>query len=141
VGQIVYRACLIIFWITLNCCTMPFGVWVEPLWREQSKFRFLQFPGNIPVIAVALPILLAYAAYRTFLVFGIWHVILPFAAIGATAAIFLGSFIGLNVFRERGARGARDKGLPTHCKPPRVPRCSNQMVNPDRDLGSPSSEP
>jgi hypothetical protein len=110
VGQIIYRACLIVFWITLNCCTIPFGVCVEPLWREQSKFRFLQFPGNIPVIAIALPILLAYAGYRTFQVFGIWHVILPFAAIGATAAIFLSSLIGFNVLREGGARVARDEG-------------------------------
>jgi hypothetical protein len=110
VGQIVYRACLIIFWITLNCCMIAFGVWVEPLWRERAKFRFLQFPGNIPVIAIALPILLAYAGYRTFLVFGIWHVILPFATIGATAAILLLSFIGLNAFRKHGAPVARDKG-------------------------------
>ena len=109
-GQYFYRACLIISWITLNCCTIPFGVWVEPLWREQSKFRFLQFPGNIPVIAIALPILLVYAAYRTFLVFGIWHLILPFATVGATAAILLLSFIGLNAFRKHGTRVARDKG-------------------------------
>jgi hypothetical protein len=110
VGQIVYRACLFIFWITLNCCVIAFGVWVEPLWRERPKFRFLQFPGNVPVIAMALPILLVYAAYRTFLVFGIWHVVLPFATIGGIAAILLVSFIGLNAFRKHGARVARDKG-------------------------------
>jgi hypothetical protein len=109
-GQILYQAALVIFWIALNCFTIPFGVWVEPLWRERSKYRFLQFPGKIPVIAVALPILLAYAGYRTFQIFGIWHVILPFAAIGATAAILLGSCIGLNISRERGARVARDRG-------------------------------
>ncbi len=110
VGQIVYEACLVIIWVTLNCCTIAFGVWVEPLWREQSKFRFLQFPGKIPVIAITLPIMLAYAAYRTFLIFGIWHIILPFAAIGAGAVILLGSLVGLNTFRERGARAARGKG-------------------------------
>jgi hypothetical protein len=100
-----------IFWITLNGCTIAFGVYVEPLWRKQSKFRFLQFPGNIPVIAIALPILLAYAAYRTFQVFGIWHVILPFAAIGTAAAIFLGSFIGFNFLQKHVARArvARDE--------------------------------
>jgi hypothetical protein len=63
------------------------------------------------VIAIALPILFAYAAYRTVQISGVWHVILPFAAVGTTAAIFLSSFLGFNVIRKRGATAhtARDE--------------------------------
>jgi small-conductance mechanosensitive channel len=99
-GQISYRAFLIVFWITLNCCTIAFGVFVEPLWRRQATFRRLQFPGRIPVIALALPILAAYSAYRTFEIYGLWHVILPFAAVIVTGAVFLVSLAGFNVVRR-----------------------------------------
>ncbi len=99
-GQIVYRSCLVIFWITLNCCTIAFGVFVEPLWRKNATFRRLQLPGKIPVIAIALPILLAYAAWRTFQMYGIWHVILPFAFIAVSGAVLLGSLAGFNIVRR-----------------------------------------
>ena len=99
-GQIVYRGCLVIFWIVLNCCTLAFGVFVEPLWREKSHFRRLQFPGRIPVIAVALPILLAYATYQTYLSFGLWHVILPFVAVAVSVVFFLTLFAVFNIIRR-----------------------------------------
>jgi hypothetical protein len=99
-GQILYRAFLIFFWITLNCCTIAFGVFVEPLWRKRATFRRLQLPGRIPVIALALPILLANSAYRTFEIYGIWHVVLPFAAVIVTGAVFLVSLAGFNVVRR-----------------------------------------
>jgi hypothetical protein len=108
-GQIIYRVCLIVFWITLNCCTIAFGVFVEPLWHREASFRRLQLPGRIPVIAVALPFLLAYAAYRTIQIFDIWHVILPFAAVIACGTIFLGLLAGFNVFRKA-AFGSIDRG-------------------------------
>jgi hypothetical protein len=117
-GQIIYRACLIVFWITLNCCTIAFGVFVEPLWRRQASFRRLQFPGRIPVIAVALPILLAYAAYRTFQISGIWHVILPFAAVVVSGAILLVLLASFNVVRKAAFmpidRGGGAKGIQVH---------------------------
>ena len=100
-GQIVYRACLAIFWGTLNICTLPFGVFVEPLWRKFARFRLLQFPRRIPVIAVALPLLLAYAAYQTFQIYGVWHVILPFVAIAAASTTSLGLFGGFNLLRRK----------------------------------------
>lgn len=100
-GQIIYRVCLAISWISLNVGTLPFGVWVEPPWRKRARFRLLQFPGRIPVIAVALPLLLAYAAYRTSQGYGVWHVILPFAAVAAGATVSLALLGGFNLLRGR----------------------------------------
>jgi hypothetical protein len=88
------------YWIAV-VGTLPFGVWVEPPWRKRARFRLLQFPGRIPVIAVALPLLLAYAAYRTSQGYGVWHVILPFAAVAAGATVSLALLGGFNLLRGR----------------------------------------
>jgi hypothetical protein len=144
VGHIIYQACLIFFWITLNCCTLFFGVFVEPLWRDQPKFRLLQFPGRIPCIAIALPILLAYAAYRTFQLFGIWHVLLPFAAIGIAAPLFVGSLMGFNAIRQRDllARVARGGGALKLYRPAGVPILGNQASDVGGEIvGSPDLGP
>ena len=113
-GQIFYRAFLIFFWITLNCCTIAFGVFVEPLWRKGATFSRLQLPGRIPVIALALPILLANSAYRTFEIYGIWDVILPFAAVIVTATVFLVSLAGFNVVRRAAGVNRREGGSGRH---------------------------
>ncbi|MBU6461276.1 MAG: hypothetical protein KGK01_07400 [Bradyrhizobium sp.] len=99
-GQIIYRGCLTVFLITLNVCALSFGVLVEPPWRKFARFRLLQLPHRIPVIAVALPLLLACAAYRTFQHHSGWHVVLPFAAIAAAATTFLALFGGFNLLRR-----------------------------------------
>ncbi len=105
-GNVLYRACLIVFWATLNVFTTPFGVFVEPLWRQQARFRRLQFPGRIPVIAVALPILLSFAAYRTAETRGVWHVVLPFVAMALGGALSLALLVCFQLFqrRERSSR-------------------------------------
>jgi hypothetical protein len=100
-GQIAYRSCLSVFWLILNCGTIFLGVFVEPLWRPGSRFRFLRFPGGISVISVALPVLFAFCAYQTFLRYGAWHVFLPFIAIAAGGAMCLGVFAGINALRKR----------------------------------------
>lgn len=100
-GQIAYRACLFVFWLILNCCTAFLGVLVRPLWRPRPRFRFLQFPGGIPVISATLPILFFFCSYQTFLRNGAWHVILPFIAFAATSAIFFVLFAGINALRKR----------------------------------------
>ncbi|MCW5703767.1 MAG: hypothetical protein AB7I42_07350 [Bradyrhizobium sp.] len=100
IGHVIYRLCLAVAWITLNIGALPFGVWVEPPWRSYARFRLLQFPGRIPVISVALPLLLAWAAYRTFCAYGAWHVILPFAAIAVVATVSLLLLGGFNLLRR-----------------------------------------
>ena len=99
-ARVAYILCSFVFWLTLNVATLPFGVFVEPLWRRDAAFRRLSLPGRIPVIAIALPILLAYASYRTFLLFGLWHVIGPFLLVAATVIVFLGGLAGFNLARR-----------------------------------------
>lgn len=109
-GHAIYRLCLTAAWISLNIGTLPFGVWVEPPWRSYARFRLLQFPGRIPVIGVALPLLLAGAAYMTFRAYGVWHVILPFAAIAIGATTFLMLLGGFNLLRGAFQRRVRESG-------------------------------
>jgi hypothetical protein len=98
--RIAYLASTFIFWIVLNFATLPFGVFVEPLWKVDARFRRLQFPGGIPVISVALPLLLAFAAYRTYLVRGIFDVVAPFLLFAVTSIGLLAGLAGFNVLRR-----------------------------------------
>lgn len=96
-GHIIYRVCLAVCWITFNVCALPLGVWAEPPWRPFARSRLLQFPGRIPVIGVAAPLVLAYAAYWTFRIYGVWHVILPFAAVAGASAIYLALLVAFSL--------------------------------------------
>lgn len=100
-GGLLFLASIALFWLTLNCATLFFGVFVEPLWRSDAKFRLLQLPGRIPLIAICLPLLLAYAAYRTYQIHGVSHVVGPFLLVAGSVIFFLGSISLFNVLRRR----------------------------------------
>lgn len=105
-GTLVYLAVGALIFVTLNIGTLLFGVFAEPLWWPNARFRLLRFPNGLPVIPFAVAILLAFATYHTWVLrgpliaLGGWFVI----AGGALSLILV--FSALNVLRRRLARPA-----------------------------------
>jgi hypothetical protein len=100
VSALVYLIWMAVFWVTLNIGTLPFGVFVEPLWRPDARFRLLRLPGGIPLIAILLPALWSYAAYNTYLLRGVIFAIGPFILVAGAGAAFLACFVGFNRARR-----------------------------------------
>ena len=100
VGAMIYVACMWVFWVTLNIGSLPLGVFVEPLWRPEAKFRRLKLPGGIPLIAIALPILLAYTSYVTYLRRGLWFVVGPYLLVAVAGTFFIAAFVCFNLVRR-----------------------------------------
>lgn len=56
--------------LVINTATLPFGVFVEPVWRRNPRFRLLRLPGGLPLLVVASMVLGLYTGYRHVLAFG-----------------------------------------------------------------------
>lgn len=110
-GAIVFLACAFLICIVLNIGTILFGVFVEPIWRVDARFRRLAFPGGIPIISVALPILLAFAAWHNWLTHGIAQTLAPFVITAVLGFALLGCFVLFNRMRRKLQRlSLRDDG-------------------------------
>lgn len=97
----VFLACAFVICVVLNIGTMPLGVFVEPIWQADARFRRLTFPGGIPIIAVALPILLVFAAWRNWVAHGIALTLGPFVFTAVLALALLGVVVLFNRMRRR----------------------------------------
>jgi hypothetical protein len=92
-------ACLVI-----NAATLPFGVFVEPVWRRNPRFRLLRLPGGLPLLVVASLILGLYTGYRHVLAFG------PAMTFGGAAftlvlgVVCFAAVIAFNEIRQRATR-------------------------------------
>ncbi|WP_439496049.1 hypothetical protein [Bosea sp. (in: a-proteobacteria)] len=90
--------------LVINAATLPFGVFVEPVWRRNPRFRLLRLPGGLPLLVVASLILGLYTGYRHVLAFG------PAMTFGGAAfTLILGVVcfavvIAFNEIRQRGTR-------------------------------------
>jgi hypothetical protein len=97
----VYVALGALILVTLNIGTLLFGVYAEPIWRPNARFRLLKFPNGLPVIPFAVAILLAYASYRAWILRG------PFIALGGWFLVAGGALsliavmAALNALRRR----------------------------------------
>ena len=100
-GAVLFLICAFAICIVLNIGTLPFGVFVEPIWRTDARFRRLTFPGGIPIISVALPIWLAIAAWHNWMTRGIVHTLGPFVVIGMLGFGLLGCFVLFNRMRRK----------------------------------------
>ena len=88
-------------WIILNIGTLFFGVYTEPVWRLESRFRVLFLPGRIPIIAISVPVLLGFAFYRSWVAYGWLETVAPFLfTIGLGFGLY-GAFIAINILRRR----------------------------------------
>jgi hypothetical protein len=100
-GAVIFLACGVIICIVLNIGTLPFGVLVEPIWRDDARFRRLTFPGGIPIISVALPFWLALAMWHTFVTRGFVEMVGPFVFTAALGFGLLAAVVILNRMRRR----------------------------------------
>lgn len=108
---IVFLICGLAFSIVLNIGTLPFGVFVEPIWRADARFRRLTFPGGIPIISVALPFWLALATWHTFVTRGPAEAIGPFFFTPVLAFGLLGLVVVFNRMRRKSSKlTLRDDG-------------------------------
>jgi hypothetical protein len=82
--------------IVLNAGTLPLGVFAEPIWQKDGRFRRLSFPGGIPIIAVAAPLWLALAAWRNWATYGIAETLAPFLITALLGFALLGCCVLFN---------------------------------------------
>lgn len=98
---LVYLVCAAIIWIILNAGTLLFGVYAEPVWRPNTRFHVLFLPGRIPVVAIAIPVLLGFALWRSWLADGVLITAAPFVVtIGLGFGLF-GTFVAMNTLRRK----------------------------------------
>lgn len=100
-GAILFIACGLVICLVLNIGTLPFGVFVEPIWRDDARFRRLTFPGGIPIISVALPFWLALATWHTFMTRGLVEAIGPFIFTAGLGFALLAGVVILNRARRK----------------------------------------
>jgi hypothetical protein len=114
-GAVVFLVCAGIIFIVLNIGTIFLGVFVEPIWKPDARFRCLTFQGGIPIIAVAAPILLAIAAWRNWIAYGLADTLGPFVVTAALGFGLLGCVVLFNRMRRRLPRlFLRDGGPRAH---------------------------
>lgn len=100
-GAIVFLASAFLICVVLNIGTIPFGVFVEPIWRPDARFRRLAFPGGIPVISIALPFWLAIATWQTWVTRGVALALGPFVVTAVLGFALLACFVVFNRWRRK----------------------------------------
>lgn len=106
-GALVFVTAAALICAVLNVFTLIFGVFAEPVWRNEARFRFLTLPGGIPVIALAVPVLAAYGIYRSWILDGPLFTFGPWVVTTALGVALLGAFIAFNRWRRRQPPAAR----------------------------------
>jgi hypothetical protein len=100
-GTLAFILCGCVILVILNAGTLPFGVFAEPIWQKDARFRRLSFPGGIPIIAVAAPLWLALAAWRNWAMYGIAETLAPFVITALLGFALLGCCVLFNGVRRR----------------------------------------
>ena len=100
-GAVAFLVCAAGILVALNIGTVFLGVLVEPIWRPNARFRRLTFPGGIPVIAVAVPVLLVIASWRNWLSHGLASTLGPFILTAGLGFGLLGCIVLFNEMRAR----------------------------------------
>jgi hypothetical protein len=92
--------CGFVIWLVLNAGSLLFGVYVSPVWRPAVRFHVLFLPGRIPIIVIAMPVLLAFALWRSVQAYGLVITAAPLLITVALGVFLLGCLIVLNRFRR-----------------------------------------
>jgi hypothetical protein len=100
-GAAAFLFCGGVILIVLNIGTLPLGVYAEPIWQKDARFRRLRFPGGIPIIAVAAPLWLALAAWHNWATYGVAETLAPFIITGLLGFVLLGCCVVFNGIRRR----------------------------------------
>ncbi len=75
--------------VVLNFFSLFAGILITFLGKDHVRFQFLSFFGKVPVIAVALPVLFAYAVWHQSADHGALYVVWPAVAVLLIAAACL----------------------------------------------------
>jgi hypothetical protein len=100
-GALAFLGCASVILVVLNAGTLPLGVFAEPIWEKDPRFRHLRFPGGIPIIAVAAPLWLALAAWRNWATYGLVETLAPFVITVLMGFALLGYCVLFNGVRRR----------------------------------------
>jgi hypothetical protein len=103
-GMAIYCGIALLILLTLNLCTLPFGVLAEPTWRPKASFRLLRFSNGLPIIPFSVAVLFGYAAYRTWMLRGALMAVGPWLFVGILGF----AFVGLTMVYNR-SRGHKDR--------------------------------
>lgn len=98
---LVFVSCAAIIWIVLNAGTLLFGVYAEPVWRPNSRFHVLFLPGRIPIVAIAIPVLLGFALWRSWLADGVLVTAAPFLVTIGLGFVLFGAIVAANTLRGK----------------------------------------
>jgi hypothetical protein len=94
-----YFGCTFVIYVVLNFASLPLGVYAEPEWEPDARFRKLRFPGGIPVIGVATPLWLFIAAWQNWLACGLGLTLAPFLMTAGLGFGLLAFLVALNKLR------------------------------------------
>jgi hypothetical protein len=95
-GTMAYCAAAFAVFLTLNICTLPFGVLAEPIWWRNAGFRPLHFPNGLPITPFLATFVLVYASWCTWERHGPLMTIGPWLFVGALGAVGIGLSIAAN---------------------------------------------
>lgn len=98
---LVFFFCATVIWIVLNAGTLLFGVYAEPVWRSNTRFHVLFLPGRIPIVAIAIPVLLGFALWRSWLADGLLMTAAPFLVTMGLGFGLFGAFVAMNTLRRK----------------------------------------
>ncbi len=98
-GMAIYCSIALLIFLTLNLCTLPFGVLAEPMWRPKASFRILRFPNGFPIIPFSVAVLFGYSTYRTWLLRGALMAVGPWLFVGIFGLAFIVAAITYNRLR------------------------------------------
>ena len=100
----VFMICAFLICVVLNLFTLPVGVFAEPIWRANPRFRRFTLPGGTQIPYIAAPILGAIAAWRNWAESGMALTVGPIVVTGCLGFLLLGCSVLLNRMRSRSRR-------------------------------------
>jgi hypothetical protein len=92
--------CGVAIWLVLNAGTLLFGIYVTPVWRPAARFHILFLPGRIPIVVIAMPVLIAFAFWRSMRAYGPMITAAPVLITVALGVALLSGVMILNRYRR-----------------------------------------
>jgi len=103
IGTMIYCGIAAVIFVSLNICTLPFGIFAEPIWRPRATFRILHLGNGIPMMPFSVAIVLAYATWRELALRGVLMAFGAWVFVAALALLLLGLSMAYNRLRRNSA--------------------------------------
>jgi len=99
-AALLFLACGVVAFIALNCATLPLGVFTEPVWRGDRRFRLLVLPGGPPLVMILAPIFLAVGTWHEVSTNGVLRTLAACLTTVGLALFALGCAVVINKWRS-----------------------------------------